>query len=352
VFPAVGSLFNRAARAGEVARGPSSCHRRGAATVALGVGLMALTALPSEALAGGAVIATSPETSAVHAVRWGLALGVALELAIIIIVAVTRVRISALVVGKDKRLSTSKTIATVWTLVVGATLFAMVYAALRDHGKSLSATDASKVVGQYAVLFGGPLGAAILAKTIVTGQNAKDPSAKPASTTGKAKVSDLIANDAGNTDLGDLQYVLFNAIALLFVLGTFIHHPIGGLPHIPDVLLGLTSVSAVGYVGKKMLPNETAIAAKLDPDHAKVGDKIAVVLTGLSQPSHPGMFFWARFGPTDKGQLINAQVAGHAAGPEVFVPALNPALKVPIPVTLVAEDGTVVKAENEFTYDA
>jgi len=274
-----------------------------------------------------------------------------IEVAVLGVLALAKVGVATLFVGKDKRISTSKTIASVWTLIVGAALFAMVYADLRGHSKPLTATDAAKVVGQYAVLFGGPLGAAILAKTIVTGQTEKDPTSKPQSTEGP-KAGDLIANDAGDTDLGDLQYVLFNAVALFFVLGSFLHQPLGGLPHIPDVLLGLTSVSAVGYVGKKMLPNVTEIAASIEPTHAKEGEEVVLTLSGLPTREHPGMFLWVRFGPDDEGQAIKAVLAGHGTDPQVKVPDLKPAPPAPVPVTVLAEDGTMIVAGQKFTYDS
>lgn len=190
-----------------------------------------------------------------EAVRLGFLIGIGLEaLVIVLLVFLTRVPMSTLVVGKDKRVSTSKTVAAAWTLIVAAALLALVYADLLGHPQALSATEAAGVVGQYALLFGGPLGAAILARGIVVGQVGKNPAVKPAATS--TSPSDLVLNDAGNTDLGDFQYVLFNAVALVFVVGMLLRNPASGLPHIPEVLLGLTSVSAVGYVGKKALPNE------------------------------------------------------------------------------------------------
>jgi len=330
----------------------------------VGIGaLLWVAVLPGSALAGGAVTKPPSSEDAVEAVRLGLLLGVVIEAAAILVLALARVprwlardkgvrkqaRVAALFVGKDQRISTSKTIAVVWTLIVGATLFAMVFADLLDHGKPLSATNASGIVGQYAVLFGGPLGAAILAKTIVSGKAGEDPTYKPPAA--KPKASDLIANDAGDTDLGDLQYVLFNAIALFFVLGTFLHHPLSGLPHIPEVLLGLTSVSAVGFVGKKMLPNETAVAASIEPDKGKHPDEVTVALTGLPKTEHPGMSFWVRIGSSNAGEPKKAQVAGHGATLQVTVPEPDQPPKEPVPVTIIGEDGTVVTADQKFTYE-
>jgi hypothetical protein len=209
--------------------------------------------------------------AAAASVRWGCLIGLGVVTGMLLIGQLVGANVLTIFLGQDKRVSTSKTIAAVWTLLLGAVLFGFVWANLFNHPQALSNTG--NIVGQYAVLFGGPLGSAILAKQIVTSQVAKNPSIKPA---GTASAKDLIANDVGNTDLGDLQYVLFNTVALFFVISTLMHSPLSGLPRIPDVLLGLTSVAAAGYVGKKALtPTETP-AAKLDSSGvgAHIGDGV------------------------------------------------------------------------------
>lgn len=214
------------------------------------VGLVgaALLGLPAAAAAAGPA---PPSHAAVSATRWGLLIGLGAVVAITLLLTLVDAEIRTLIVGHDNRVSTSKTVAVVWTVVVAAALIALIYANLMNHPEALTATDHAGVVGQYALLFGGPLGAAILAKGIVQNQN-KDEQVKDMADAPKAM--DLVADDDGQADLGDFQYVLFNLVALVFVVGSFLHDPTAGLPHMPDVLLGLTSVSAVGYVGKKALP--------------------------------------------------------------------------------------------------
>jgi hypothetical protein len=189
-------------------------------------------------------------------------IGVGVDAGVLLFGLLVGAHISRLFVGQDNRISTSKTVAATWTLVVVAALIGIVYANLLDHPQALNATNASGVVGQYAVLFGGPLGAAILAKQIVNKQTNDNADSKPA---GSPSAKDLIANDAGDTDLGDLQYVLFNAVAMFFVISTLLHDPLNGLPRIPDVLLGLTGVAAVGYVGKKAVTPTATPAAPANP---------------------------------------------------------------------------------------
>lgn len=157
-------------------------------------------------------------------------------------------------IGKDKRVSTSKTIAAVWTYLIASAFLAFVVAKFIGHPQALNRMMHSGLAGQYGLLIGGPLGAAIAAKGIVTNQIAKNPAAKTSAATGSLNPFQLVQNDAGDTDLGDLQYILFNFVAMVFFVGTLVQSPTDGFPHIPDVLLGLTSVSALGYVTKKALP--------------------------------------------------------------------------------------------------
>jgi len=172
-------------------------------------------------------------------------------------------------IGADKRLSTSKTVAVVWTYALASALLSIIISKWWGHPHAYLLQVNMGLQAGYALLIGGPLGAAIVAKGLVSSQVAKGQS-KPESTDG-AKASDLVSNDSGGTDLGDLQYVLFNAGALIFFFGELLGAPQLGLPTIPDVLLGLTSVSAVGYVGKKALPSLTRAITKVEPPQIKQG---------------------------------------------------------------------------------
>jgi hypothetical protein len=171
------------------------------------------------------------------------------------------------IIGTDKRVSTSKTVAVVWTYAVASALLSIVVAKWWGHDHAYNAQVKTGLQAGYALLIGGPLGAAILAKGIVSSQVAGGQS-KP--TAENASAADLVNNDQGTTDLGDLQYVLFNTVALTFFFGEFIGSPQLGLPTIPDVLLGLTSVSAVGYVSKKVLPARAREITKVDPSKIAV----------------------------------------------------------------------------------
>ncbi len=289
----------------------------------------------------------APSHAAAHAVRWGFLIGIGVEVVIVVALALSTSVVRMLVIGQDNRLSTSKTIAAIWTFVVAAALFALVYANLLNHPQALNATNSSGVVGQYAVLFGGPLGAAILAKGITVKQVAADPTVKqPAQS---ASLTDLVSNDSGNADLGDFQYVLFNLVALLYVVGTLLHNPTGGLPNIPDVLLGLTSVSAVGYVGKKAIPQSGAVTASAQPQRGAAEAPVTIAVTGLSPATQTAMPLWVRF-EGDVGVAKTVPVSGGIAQVEVNSPTLASAPQAPVPITLVTGNGTVISA-GTFTYE-
>jgi hypothetical protein len=255
--------------------------------------------------------------------------------------------ISKLVIGLDNRTSTSKTIVAVWTFVVGSALLALVYAKLINHSEALDATNKSGVIGQYALLFGGPLGAAIIAKGIVVNQLTHKTSVKlPAE---KASAADLISNDAGEADLGDFQYVVFNLVALVFVLGTLLHYPVSGLPHIPDVLLGLTSVSAVGYVGKKALTPGGTILATLVPEAGAPATPVTITLAGVTPADQVRADMWIRFGEQDQGSLMSTRVTGGNASLRINAPDLQLPAGTAVEVTVGLADGAVVRA-GKYTY--
>jgi hypothetical protein len=236
------------------------------------------------------------------------------------------------VVGHDGRVSTSKTVAIVWTYAVAAGLLSIIIARLLHYPAAYHAQVGNGLQAEYALLLGGPIGAAILAKGIVNTQLKDGTASKPAAdSTGP---SDLVANDNGDTDLGDLQYVLFNLVALIFFFGELLSAPANGLPAIPDVLLGLTSVAAVGYVSKKTLTGAPAITT-VRADAGPVGTHIRVLCTGIIQPGDDLSLITVAFGTattapesvsftTTQGALLDVVVPDDAAGkPSLVVSSLT-----------------------------
>ena len=230
----------------------------------------------------------------------------------------------SLVVGEDNRVSTSKTTALVWTYTLAAALLSFLIARWLGHPNGINALTSQGLNAQYAVLIGGPLGAAILAKGIVSSQVASGLAAKPEAPA--ATPAQLVQNDAGEADLGDVQYLLFNVVALFFFYGEFFRAPQLGIPTIPDVLVGLTSVSAVGFVGKKALSGPGGISS-VQPSAGGAGDPVRITTAGIIQAADDLPAITVRFGTapvspgaltatttTSFGVLIGATVPADAAG--------------------------------------
>lgn len=74
------------------------------------------------------------------------------------------------IVGADKRASTSKTAAVVWTYSLATALLSIVIVKWLGHPHALQDLEKAGLQAQYGVLIGGTLGAAIAAKGIVSTQ--------------------------------------------------------------------------------------------------------------------------------------------------------------------------------------
>ncbi|MEA2160465.1 MAG: hypothetical protein QOD66_2845 [Solirubrobacteraceae bacterium] len=252
------------------------------------------------------------------------------------------------IIGADRRVSTSKTVAVAWTYAVAGGLLSLVIAKWMGHGHAYGEQVKHGLQGAYALLIGGPIGAAILARGIVSTQVDRGAS-KPAASS--AQAADIVTNDSGDTDLGDLQYVLFNTVALVFFFGEFWAKPQLGLPTIPDVLLGLTSVSAVGYVAKKSLASGALRVVKVAPPRAHTNDVVTLFVSGLADPQ--GVIpattdVTVDFGPTP---ALPQSITTSDQGPilTVAVPDQQPA--GPCDVTVIYQ-GQKSTLRNGLTVDA
>ncbi len=147
-------------------------------------------------------------------------------------------------------MSTSKTTAALWTLVV--LYFIATQALIAGYAPSNNFNSLVQTISLlYLVFLGGPFAAAVLAKVavstqIATGQLQKSTAASP-------QLADVFSDDDGNTDLVDLQYLVFNLLVAIIVLLQFIHAPGYGAPPVPDFLAILTGSSAATYVANKAL---------------------------------------------------------------------------------------------------
>ena len=202
--------------------------------------------------------------------------------------------LAAILVGKDHRTSTSKTVAFAWSLAVAFGLLSLLIALWLGDDDPWDAQVESGLQEEYLLLLGGPYAAGIIAKYAAVGQQ----DTKTDDQVGNASVSQLVNDDRGNTDLGDFQYVLFNVIALAFFLGAFIGELSKGFPELPAILTGLVLTSAGGYAAKKLVSQAAPVLLSVLPVAAKADTEVQVFSTNLGIPR----------GMTADGQQLKATV--------------------------------------------
>jgi hypothetical protein len=172
--------------------------------------------------------------------------------------------------GEDGRLSTSKSIALLWTVVIAYVLVALILVWPLDWDHALAHLD-----GAYLALLGGPIATVVLSKTIVSTRMRRGTIQKPPGD-GIARLGDLVADDSGDTDLFDLQYLLFNLIAVIFVLVGFSKATINGFPQVPDVLWLLTGGPAAVFVSNKAFGTNAPAVFGADPARVRPGQAFTV----------------------------------------------------------------------------
>jgi hypothetical protein len=193
---------------------------------------------------------------------------------------------TAVWMGSDGRVSTSKTIATLWTALLSYMLIVMglvaAFSTSPSPGDVLNAL-VSPTSNLYLVLLGGPFAAAVLSKVIVSNGVASGRIQKTyaAATTPQ----DVTGNDRGNTDLVDSQYTLFNLIAVVIVLVAFVRKPGFGAPAIPDFLAVLTGASAATYVANKAAVTNAPVINRVLPQVVRIGQVAAAYGGNLYSPT-------------------------------------------------------------------
>jgi hypothetical protein len=190
--------------------------------------------------------------------------------------------LAAMIVGKDHRLSTSKTVVFAWTLAIAFGLLSLLIAVWLGDDDPWDNQVEKGMQEEYLLLLGGPFAAAILAKYAAVSQN----ETKTDGAVGTAKASQLVNDDEGDTDLGDFQYVLFTVIALAFFLGNFIGDLSGGFPELPAILTGLVLTSTGGYAAKKLIAQAAPTLTSVLPTAAKPGAEVQLFGTNLSVPGN------------------------------------------------------------------
>lgn len=193
------------------------------------------------------------------------------------------------IIGKGNRLSTSKLQVLLWTFAVsyGFMLFIVIFSWTSDD-KGFNSLNPD-----YLFLLGGPFAAALLAQAataskVNAGTLQQVDAATPTS-------SDIVEDVTGQPSVTDAQFLIFNIVALSYFFVALVKHATE-LPNLPDTLVGLTSVSALAYVGAKVTNTNAPVIksisiaegpadGKLHPDQTVlriVGDNL--VLLNPDQP--------------------------------------------------------------------
>jgi hypothetical protein len=252
--------------------------------------------------------------------------------------------LGAILAGDDNRTSTSKSVMFAWTLAIAFGLSALVVAViLGDHGP-WDAQIGRGLQEEYLLLLGGPIAAAVLAKYATVAQD----DAKTSAPVGAASVPQLVANDSGRVDLGDFQYVVFNAIALLFFFADFVGDLANGFPVLPPLLTGLILTSTGGYAAKKLIAQAAPTLSSVMPAAAPPKATITVFGTNLcvpasaaggDQPSVPTVLVGSREAKVTAHELVlgNDRLT-------VVVPENAPAGSAPI--TAARGDGAAAQGPN------
>jgi hypothetical protein len=251
---------------------------------------------------------------------------------------VRRSWLGAILAGKDNRTSTSKTVVYAWTIAIAFGLLSLVVAIwLGDRGPWDRQVDRG-LQEEYLLLLGGPFAAAVLAKYATSTQADMKPSASP----GDAEPSQLLTDDNGDTDLGDFQYVLFNAIGLTFFLGDFIGDLASGFPVLPPLLTGLLLTSTAGYGAKKLLPQIPPTLSSVIPAAAMPEEHVEVFGHNLSVQATVKVFVG-----TLKATVVAHDLVLGNDRLTVVVPA--GAKPGSAPITVVRADGVQARDANGVT---
>lgn len=203
----------------------------------------------------------------------------------------------ALFLGKDRRLSTSTTIAWAWTVVISWVLLTLIIAWPSSWDAALKNFD-----GTYIALLGGPYAAWILARVAVTARVGNSTLQKPAGD-GIPRLSDLVSGDDGNPDLFDVQYVTFNLIAIIFVVIAFTHASDNGFPLIPPAIVLLTGGPAAIYSANKTLATNGPVIFSVSPS----------VVNATSDFTVYGQNFLAGADPAGSAGTLRVLVGGQDA---------------------------------------
>ncbi len=196
-------------------------------------------------------------------------------------------------VGEDNRLSTSRAVATAWVLVVVHAVLVLaselaLAGAPDERDALIDGLGPARGAGLVTVLALGCAIAVVVRRVVavrVVGQRLQKVRAD------RPRLADLLCDDAGRGTFADVQYVLVNAVAVVFALVSLARRP-EELPALPWGLTLLVAVSAATYFAGKYAEGSRPVvfsivrareAGDLDAP-IRTGDDIEIRGTGFVPP--------------------------------------------------------------------
>ncbi|MFI6699465.1 hypothetical protein ACIBJC_10910 [Streptomyces sp. NPDC050509] len=248
-------------------------------------------------------------------------------------------------IGEDNRLSTSRTVASAWVLLV---VFAVLFLALQlagasgpDHRDELIAgLELARGAGLVTVLAAVCAIAVVVRRVVsvrVLGQRLQKVRAD------RPRLADLLCDDAGRGSFTDIQYTLVNAVAVVFAAVRLARRP-EQLPDLPWALALLVGVSAATYFAGKYAEGGRPVVLSVVRAR-EAGDLDAPIRTGDDIEIRGAGFVPPGAGTPDRlARMVVRIGAVHVHVPLVPVPGgfANPAdtsLTVSVPVEV--EPGAV-----------
>jgi hypothetical protein len=248
-------------------------------------------------------------------------------------------------VGEDNRLSTSRTVASFWVLLV---VFAVLVLALQLAGASghserdelIAGLDLARGAGMVTVL-AVVCAIAVVVRSVVSVRVLTQRLQKVRAD--RPRLADLLCDDAGRGSFTDVQYVLLNAVAVIFSLVRLARRP-EQLPDLPWALALLVVVSAATYFAGKYAEGGRPVVLSVVRAR-EAGDLDAPIRTGDDIEIRGAGFVPPGAGTPDRLARMVVRIGPvHVHVPLVPVPGgfANPSdttLTVPVPVDV--EPGSV-----------
>jgi len=189
------------------------------------------------------------------------------------------------VIGRGNRLSTSKLQVMLWTFSVSyAFLLFTVYYVWTHESVGFDTLN-----GDYLLLLGGPFAAALLAQATAVSKAKSNTIQQPDAPAPGA--ADLVEDPSGKSSTTDAQFLVFNLVALIYFYAALVQKATE-LPDLPDTLVGLTSISALAYVGGKITnanaPTIKSVSIVSGDDHGAMKAAAVIRIIGENFVTDPG----------------------------------------------------------------